>query len=103
MWKSIFLNPVTLGVLNAALLVASQAAQVDQENWAPELVRSASIVAQQEFTPTLDRLDSVQLWLPRGDQLPMPLVFGSFAVQIRAGGINGPILAASQPTYLPPF
>src|SRR4029078_1364926 len=78
-------------------------AQVDQENWAPEQVVSSFVDSQQEFRPTLNSLDSVQLWIPRGNQLPLPSPFsGSSAVNIRQGGINGPIIAASQPTYVPP-
>jgi hypothetical protein len=76
------------------------AAQVDQENWdlTPTSIFSA---VQQEFTPALDTLDSVQLLLSNQAALGFP--GGAMQLRIRADGPSGPIVAASQPTYVAPF
>jgi hypothetical protein len=50
----------------------------------------------------LDNLDSVQLFIPLSYQLPVATLGGAYMVNIRQG-IDGPILAASKPTYVAPF
>src|SRR5262249_34398893 len=74
------------------------------ENWPPLPGNGATVGPKQEFMPTLDSLDSVQLRLQRRGILnPVSGFGGSSAVQIRQGSVDGPILAASSPVYTPPF
>jgi hypothetical protein len=75
-------------------------AQVDQENWdlTPTTVFS---VARQEFTPTLDSLDSAQLLL--SDKFALGWPGGPIHLDIRAGGADGPVIATSQATYVSPW
>ena len=57
---------------------------------------------QQEFTPTLDSLDSVELWIPQPILNPGGWYqAGSAALQLR-DGVNGPVIATSEPFNNPP-
>ncbi len=88
----------------ACLVENAPGAEIDQQNWPPAAVLNAGSEGEvQEFTPTQDSLDSVQLWIPGGIINPVAYVGGATAVNIRQGGFNGPVIAASRPTYTPPF
>ncbi len=82
----------------ALSVVFGAGAQVDQENWDanPLIVWWPE---QQEFTPTFDKLDSVQLFMI-GDLVALRWPGGACSVNIRQGGFNGPVIAASRPTYV---
>lgn len=73
-------------------------AQVDQANFpAPLASFNLRNDPRQEFTPSLDALDSVQLSLSLSPAVPVPRGSGTLAVAIRAGGVNGPIIGTSEP------
>ena len=84
-------------LLTTISLVQGLGAQVDQENWDLSPTSIFSVV-QQEFTPTFDSLDSVQLLLSNRGALGFP--GGPMSLRIRADGPNGSIIAASQSTYV---
>jgi hypothetical protein len=74
--------------------------QVDQQNWFPQEIKSGAGIHTHVFTPTLDILDSVQVWHPGlGFFNPAGYIDGVGRVEIR-DGVNGPILALSDPTYI---
>ena len=91
-----------LVVVVSMLGFQARAAQVDQENWPESLLQWGSFPdPQQEFTPQLQSLDSILLWMP-GVRLPVYFPGGTSIVNIRQGGANGPIIAASDPVFIPP-
>jgi hypothetical protein len=94
-----------------ALVLASSSvsqplsAQVDQEHWGVFIGHGFnSTMVRQEFTPSLQGLDSLQLSIGQ-DPILAPIVSfsGLAAVAIRDEGISGPIIAQSSPMFLPAF
>jgi hypothetical protein len=90
-----------LCLITAVSIVCGTGAQVDQENWDDDPRNSGWATAQQEFTPSLNVLDSVQL-LMAGQKFALVWPGGPAFVNIRQDGVNGPIIAASEPTFAPP-
>jgi hypothetical protein len=88
-------------LISVVSIVRGTGAQVDQENWDDDPRTSGWARPQQEFTPRLNMLDSVQLLMAaRNFALVWP---GGYSfVNIRDGGVNGTIIATSQRTYTPP-
>src|SRR5689334_18890948 len=92
---------LAVALVVTASCTTGRSAQVDQENWVPDLAKSSISGPQQEFTPSLNTLDSVQVWITSPKQVPGAFQGGSTIINIR-DGVNGPVLAASNPTYAPP-
>jgi len=89
-------------LLIAAVYVVNTAAEeVDQQNWNLQPL-SFWVNVQQEFVPRLDSLDSVQLFMA-ANRVALGWPGGASFVNIRQGGADGPIIAASLPTYAPPL
>ena len=57
---------------------------------------------RQEFTPTLDRMDSLELFINL-DGAPLSPTGGSVALEIRQGGFDGSITATSPEVHLGAF
>ena len=101
-------DPRSLALLLTLLLLAgaitggvAQSANVDQENWASsEALTFSGNTPAQEFTPTLASLDSVQVFM-NGSRSAIGWMGGDSFVNIRQGSFDGPIVAASLPTYAP--
>ena len=84
-------------VLAFAPLVRELRAQVDQENWidSPDPTKSLQLSPlnlQQEFTPGMTALDSVQLWAAWAGP---DVLDTKMDLSIRQGGIDGPVIATS--------
>lgn len=99
---TVFWRCFACSIVASLTAVLVPAAQVDQENW-PEAIPGVAVFpgAQQAFTPTLDRMDSVQLYM--GNRTAVGWPGGASAINLRQGGIDGPIIAASQPTIAAPW
>ena len=79
----------------------AQNAKVDQENWlSPEAFTQGGNAPAQEFTPTFNSLDSVQVFM-NGSRAAIGWLGGDSFVNIRQGSFDGPVVAASLPTYAP--
>jgi hypothetical protein len=92
-----------LGSLSA---IDNVAAQVDQDHFhaiEPSASFNLSLGLQQEFTPTLGALDSVQLLFNASTIDPIPLIpqGATLAVAIRQGGVDGGIIGTSMPLNVP--
>jgi hypothetical protein len=70
---------------------------------APNCGMNISLDVQQEFTPTMNQLDTVQLWINEGSSVPVPLpqTSGSLAVQIRDPAIDSGLMGRSTVMDLP--
>jgi hypothetical protein len=87
-------------------LALSLHAQVDQDHWTDSnliVSDNLSFGIQQEFIPGLDAMDSVEIKISMGIIDPLDSNDGLLAVKVREGAVNGPILAASAPVYIPPL
>jgi hypothetical protein len=77
---------------------------VDQDHW---LVNDNNdgyetfFGLQQEFRPTLPVIDTVQFSIAQGLMHPAFIYPGSAAVNLREGGVEGPIIASSAPVGIP--
>lgn len=95
-----------LSLFASACFFSNARAQVDQEHWHPNRVSGgvSGLGLQQEFTPEFDAMDSVELWIPEPILNPGGWYqAGSAAVNVRQGGIEGPVIATSIPFYNPPY
>ena len=98
---------LAIGILVGVPLLraSSVVSQVDQENWnigsgQGQINWNGTLKLEQEFTPELDALDSVELWMPPFGILNPAFGSGVTAVMnIHQGGVDGPIIAISAPAY----
>ena len=78
--------------------------QIDQQNWPPSQYNlNGTLGVEQEFTPQLNALNTVGLWAPPAG-IVNPINQSGFTalMNIRQGGVGGPIIASSEPAYGPP-
>jgi hypothetical protein len=93
-----------LALLFVGLYLEPLFAQVDQANWHGHIGAGfPSTVVRQEFTPSLDTLDSVQVLMERSGPSPSTPWPGSAIVTIFDGGVTGPVIAESYSVDLPAF
>ena len=83
--------------------VPTQVDQLHLPNPAPDLTGwNIRLDLRQEFTPTLDRMDSLELFINL-DGAPLSPTGGSLAIEIRQGGFDGTVIATSPEVQLGPF
>jgi hypothetical protein len=84
--------------------IAELSAQIDQDHWVPS-DRNNSFNSffglQQEFTPALNSMDSAQFSIGQG-LTGVTSEGGPAVLNIRQGGVDGPIIAASSTVLVPP-
>src|SRR5260370_289038 len=87
-------------------LLRGVCAQVDQDHWVPNNFNNqfnSFLGLQQEFTPTLGAMDNAQLSIAQDPGDGLYIYPGSVALDIRQGGIGGPVIAESAPIALPAY
>ena len=85
--------------------IAELSAQVDQDHWVPSEFNNnynSFLGLQQEFTPALNSMDSAQFSLGQGLMGATSTFGGPVVLNIRQGGVDGPIIAASSTVVVPP-
>ena len=79
---------------------------MDQEHWIISDLNhgyNTSVGLQQEFTPKLDAIDSAEFSIGQGVTHPVYVYPGTVALNLREGGIDGRVLAASNPVFVPAY